>query len=271
MKKLILLAILALLFYGETNSQVKVNFSLTNPRIVSGVFMYDLMANIPSGQVWKVGASNIKLNFVTTPANSLTVLSDNPAVNQNPNISSGLYSPITTTNPGAMSCNITTFASSGFYRFTTGSYLIATLRWTVVTAFSSATMTFRLPPTGGATVVYDSTVALSPTTDYTVTNPFPTDYKDLTVQLPTEFAMYQNYPNPFNPSTSIKFDISKKQMVKVSIFDITGREVALLVNQEMEPGRYSFDWNATNFASGMYFYKIESGDFKSVKRMMLLK
>ena len=271
MKKIILLALLALFFFGEVNSQVKVNFSLTNPRIVSGIFMYDLKATVPAGQTWNVGASNIKLNFTTTPASSLTVISDNPAVNSNPNINSGIYSPITTTNPGAMSCNITTFASSGFYVFTPGTYTIATLRWTVVTPFANATMTFRLPPTGGATVVYDGTTPLVANTGYTVTNPVVTDYTNLTVEIPKEFAMYQNYPNPFNPTTSIKYDIPNNSFVKLVVYDVTGKEVETLVNDNLQAGKYESTFNGSNYPSGIYFAKIEAGSHKHIVKMVMIK
>lgn len=89
--------------------------------------------------------------------------------------------------------------------------------------------------------------------------------------IPKSFSLYQNYPNPFNPVTQIKFDVPKVSNVKLTIFDILGREVAVLVNGEMKAGVYNADWNASGFASGVYFYEIKAGDYRDVKKMMLVK
>ncbi|MEO8210859.1 MAG: T9SS type A sorting domain-containing protein [bacterium] len=90
-------------------------------------------------------------------------------------------------------------------------------------------------------------------------------------ELPTEYSLLQNYPNPFNPETKIKFDIPNLSNVKLSIYDITGREVATLVNKQLEPGRYDYKFTGSNFASGIYFYKIHAGTFTMVRRMVLIK
>jgi len=90
-------------------------------------------------------------------------------------------------------------------------------------------------------------------------------------ELPKEYALSQNYPNPFNPETKIEFDIPNLSNVKLIIYDITGRAVTTLVNQELQPGRYEFKFDGNNFASGIYFYKIGAGDFSAVKKMFLIK
>ncbi|HMQ70370.1 MAG TPA: T9SS type A sorting domain-containing protein [Ignavibacteria bacterium] len=89
--------------------------------------------------------------------------------------------------------------------------------------------------------------------------------------VPAEYALLQNYPNPFNPETKINFDLPSSSDVKLSVYDITGKEIALLVNEKLEPGTYSFKWNGTGFASGMYFYRIQSGDFVQTRKMVLIK
>ena len=91
------------------------------------------------------------------------------------------------------------------------------------------------------------------------------------IKYPGKFSLSQNYPNPFNPSTKISFDIPKLSAVKISVFDVMGREVDVLVNERMQPGTYQTDWNASKYPSGVYFYKLQSGDFSSVKRMVLVK
>lgn len=93
----------------------------------------------------------------------------------------------------------------------------------------------------------------------------------LTAQLPTEFALRQNYPNPFNPTTTIKYDLPKDSRVSLKLFNILGQEVATLVNEEQKAGYKSVEWNANNFASGVYFYHIQAGDFVATKKLLLLK
>ncbi|MEO6693886.1 MAG: T9SS type A sorting domain-containing protein [Ignavibacteria bacterium] len=90
-------------------------------------------------------------------------------------------------------------------------------------------------------------------------------------QIPREFAIAQNYPNPFNPSTSISFDIPSLSEVSLSVFDLTGREIASLVNETLEPGSYSYKWNASQLSSGIYFYRIKAGSFVQTKKMVLIK
>ncbi|MCB0724344.1 MAG: T9SS type A sorting domain-containing protein [Ignavibacteriae bacterium] len=89
--------------------------------------------------------------------------------------------------------------------------------------------------------------------------------------LPVVYELYQNYPNPFNPSTKIKFDIPKSGFVSLKVYDITGREVSTLVNSELATGRYEFEWNGGQFASGVYFFRITAGDFVKVQKMILVK
>ncbi|MBS1492617.1 MAG: T9SS type A sorting domain-containing protein [Bacteroidetes bacterium] len=88
---------------------------------------------------------------------------------------------------------------------------------------------------------------------------------------PDKFELNQNYPNPFNPTTKINFSIPKQSFVTLKIYDMLGREVVTLVNQEMTPNVYSVDFNASTLASGVYFYKLQAADFTDVKRMMLVK
>ena len=89
--------------------------------------------------------------------------------------------------------------------------------------------------------------------------------------VPASFSLSQNYPNPFNPSTHVQYSISNLQFVKLKVFDVLGREVATLVNEQKGPGTYTVDWNASGFASGIYFYRLEAGTFVDVKKMLLLK
>lgn len=89
--------------------------------------------------------------------------------------------------------------------------------------------------------------------------------------IPTEFALNQNYPNPFNPSTNIQFDLPKDVFVSIKVYDIAGREMAILINDFKNAGRYIVAFNGSQFASGIYFYTIKAGDFEVTKRMVLVK
>jgi len=86
-----------------------------------------------------------------------------------------------------------------------------------------------------------------------------------------DFHLYQNYPNPFNPVTRINFDIPKNGNVSLKIFDIQGKVVKTLINGFRQAGSYSAEFNAGNLSSGVYYYKLESGNYTKVMKMMLLK
>jgi hypothetical protein len=93
---------------------------------------------------------------------------------------------------------------------------------------------------------------------------------------PFEFALHQNYPNPFNPETNIQFDVAENSDVNVSIFNIMGQKVATLVNGNMDAGIYHIKWNGLSdkgiaLPSGMYFYKMKSLEYQSVKKLVLVK
>ncbi|MBE2256034.1 MAG: T9SS type A sorting domain-containing protein [Ignavibacteria bacterium] len=90
--------------------------------------------------------------------------------------------------------------------------------------------------------------------------------------LPTEYELSQNYPNPFNPVTKINFNIPKDSYVKLKIYDMLGREIAILVNNEFkQPGRYTVEFNGSTMSSGIYFYRLETKDFIQTRKMVLVK
>jgi phosphatidylserine/phosphatidylglycerophosphate/cardiolipin synthase-like enzyme len=99
--------------------------------------------------------------------------------------------------------------------------------------------------------------------------------EEIDSHVPQSFSLAQNYPNPFNPSTKIEYAIpggaGSQLAVSLKLFDILGREVQTLVNQEQSPGTYRVELNGSNFASGVYFYRLEAGSFVQTKRMILIK
>jgi type IX secretion system substrate protein len=111
---------------------------------------------------------------------------------------------------------------------------------------------------------------------------------DNSTELPTKFSLSQNYPNPFNPTTTIKYSIpsfthplipsregkersDRGVLVKLIIYNILGREVAVLVNKKQNPGNYEVLWDATEFSSGVYFYQLLTNDFQQTKKLLLIK
>jgi hypothetical protein len=89
--------------------------------------------------------------------------------------------------------------------------------------------------------------------------------------IPVIYSLSQNYPNPFNPVTTIKYDIANIQDVKLTIYDILGREITTLVDKKQEPGSYQVNWDASNYTSGIYFYTLATNNFNQTKKLILLK
>jgi hypothetical protein len=89
--------------------------------------------------------------------------------------------------------------------------------------------------------------------------------------IPKEYRLSQNYPNPFNPSTTIEFDLPKTSEVGLKIFNILGEEVAMLVSDRLSAGSYSYEWDASNLASGVYLYRLQAGDYVETRKMVLMR
>jgi hypothetical protein len=89
--------------------------------------------------------------------------------------------------------------------------------------------------------------------------------------IPTEFALKQNYPNPFNPTTTIRYDLPQSAHVTLIVYDITGRQVAELVNEQKETGYHQVILNANNLASGVYIYRLTADKFTATRKLIVLK
>lgn len=90
-------------------------------------------------------------------------------------------------------------------------------------------------------------------------------------RIPERFALAQNYPNPFNPSTTIEFSLPKSVLVNLKVYNILGKEIATLVNNKLQAGNHVVEFHAQNLSSGIYYYRIEAGEFQDVKKMILLR
>ncbi|MCI0450447.1 MAG: T9SS type A sorting domain-containing protein [Chlorobi bacterium] len=132
----------------------------------------------------------------------------------------------------------------------------------------------------GSNTTYIYVVTVAGSYDYfCVPHPFmvgsftasPIGITPIAGEVPKSFKLNQNYPNPFNPVTDIKFDIPVASYTKLTVLNILGQEIEVLVNQQLSTGSYKVDWNASNYPSGVYFYKLEAGDFVDTKKMILIK
>jgi hypothetical protein len=97
-------------------------------------------------------------------------------------------------------------------------------------------------------------------------------------EVPYKFMLYQNYPNPFNPATTIRFSVGTpseqvagSDPVKLTLYDALGREIKTLVNENLKPGTYEVEWDATNYPSGIYFYQLSTTGYNQTRRMVLIK
>jgi len=292
MKKITLLILFSLLISSFLYPQSKVTIKLANPGMDTvGIFKWDVQAIVPAGQTWKIGSSNIRVDFRTTPPGKLIVRQDsvsnggvrgaNPNINHNASYG---YMTTTSINGGtAISLNIVWNTVGNFYVFTPGTYTLGRIRfYKTDTSFGFCTHdTIRCSTVPAqSSVVQDSTTALiyNSTTQpgWTRTNPADTCTSLVGVSnngsnVPTVFKLYNNYPNPFNPKTTIKYDIPKNSNVRIMIYDVLGKEVETIVNEKKTAGSYEIQWDASKYASGTYFYRIEAGDFTETKKLVLLK
>jgi hypothetical protein len=107
----------------------------------------------------------------------------------------------------------------------------------------------------------------------------PVGIQPIASEIPSEFSLSQNYPNPFNPSTKIDFDLPKSSTVRLVIYDVLGREVSEPLNEKLQPGKYSYEWNAVAYPSGAYYYKLtahevlgsSTGDSSQTRKMVLIR
>ncbi|MFA7361069.1 MAG: FG-GAP-like repeat-containing protein [Candidatus Kapaibacterium sp.] len=142
-------------------------------------------------------------------------------------------------------------------------------------------VSFGAPPTNGTNIsikvlyTHDPDFAVSNWDNnignYLFKNTIITSAGNLSLEMQTDFKLLQNYPNPFNPTTKIEFTVPKNSDVRISVFDVTGKEVAVLVNETLQAGTYQTDWNASAFSSGVYFYRMVTNRYSETKRMMLVR
>jgi hypothetical protein len=95
--------------------------------------------------------------------------------------------------------------------------------------------------------------------------------KTISELVPAQYSLGQNYPNPFNPSTKFTIQIARSSDILVTVYNVLGSQVEILVNRQLKPGTYEIDWNASGYPSGVYYYKLITGHFSETKKMILIK
>jgi len=121
-------------------------------------------------------------------------------------------------------------------------------------------------------VYADSTLSIpSSVNQVIIYNPLLTDVKDAPRTPPESYSLSNNYPNPFNPTTNIKYSIPKAGHVLLQVYNMLGQRVATLVDKQQNAGYYTISFNASQLASGVYFYRIKAGSFVKTQKMMLIK
>jgi hypothetical protein len=274
MKKKILLILAMLIALNiQTNAQVKVNFVLQNPRYVTSTeFWVDIIANVPSGQIWRVGPTNIRMNVESVPTGSFNLIPANPFNNANVNISgNNNYENMSSTSilsSNGLSVNILLAYNKPAYYFTTGSYTLGSLKFAQTQTNACLNLSFI-----STSSIFDSLTQLT-SNQWGFTNPAPcinVSVNSIGTEVPKSFNLYQNYPNPFNPVTNIKFSLPKQSYVTIKVYDNLGKEVANLINDTKPAGLYLIDFDASYLPSGIYYYKMTTNEFTDVKKMILIK
>ncbi len=180
-----------------------------------------------------------------------------------------IWTPV---NTGLTNTNILTLAVSGRNLFagTAGGVFVSTNNGTSWTAINTGLMDTYV----NALVVSDTHLFAGTSHGGIWRRPLPemiTYVEETSGQLPDRYALHQNYPNPFNPNTNIGYGIADFGLVRLVVYDLLGREVAVLVNENKAPGTYHMSFDGRNLASGVYCYRLNAGDFVAVRRMVLIR
>lgn len=242
-------------------------FDLQFVEVLNNGVNYDAKVQMKSnGGTFGMGSGNLVFTYtggVSSP--SLLVAH---------NFSGGFYTPMTVTEPvpGRVSVNIEYNGGTGGGTSVPSTYLdVVTIRFTTTNPQGTATFTWRTITPNRTNVFLDdnATEIASGTLNNLTTGTLPVEEE---TAVPHEFRVMQNYPNPFNPRTTIEFTVAQKELVSITLYDVIGREVMDLFHAEALPGRtYGVEVDGSALASGMYFYRVVSGQSVAVKRMVLLK
>ena len=245
----------AFLSTNNGTSWTAVNTGLTNSLVYALAFsVYDLFAGT-SGGVWRRPLSEMITSTpatpaLTLPANGGTGISTSPTLRWDVSIGAASYIlqvstsadfsilVVNQTGIAGTSYGVSLLSNTTYYWRVNATNAGRTSAWSSVWSFT--------------TMVVGSVERISGTT-------------------PTEYALGQNFPNPFNPVTAIQFDLPETGYISLKVYNTLGVEVATVMSENLSAGRYKVIWNASGFASGVYFYRLMAGSFVDTKKMLLLR
>jgi len=244
---------------GLTNQYIT-SLAISGKNIFAGGSGVYLSTN--SGTIWTMaGLSNL---YVTSLAVSCTNIFAG---------GSGVYlstnSGTTWTTTGLTNQYITSLAASGTNIFAGGNGVFLSTNsgttWTSAGLTNQYITSLAVSSTNIFAATYGNNVWMRPLSEMV------TVFEVSKNNLPTDYVLKQNYPNPFNPSTMIEFSIKNNSWAKLIVYDMLGREVTTLVNENKSAGTYKVKFDASHLSSGVYLYKLETNGFTQSKKMLLLK
>jgi uncharacterized GH25 family protein len=156
---------------------------------------------------------------------------------------------------------------SNYYKYSSSNDMNGNYFFTQVREYGSYILSFKI-----GDIQYDTTVVLEEGKIFDLHIDIGTVLSTTgDLESPTTYSLSQNYPNPFNPTTTIQYSIPKDEFVKLTVYDVAGKVIKELVSGHKTAGSYSVEFNATDYASGTYYYKLEAGEYKNIQKMMLIK
>jgi hypothetical protein len=270
---------------------IPVNNNVIVPSTAPGIRVLQLEAwctlpmwpTVPPNMVWRTGPTNpfTKIAYFLPDGQTVVEIPASPSntfgVDSNDPLPVELASFVAAVNRNNVKLDWTTSSETNNAGFDIERKAVGTEEWTKVgnvsgngTTTETKTYSFSDRPTNAGSYNYRLKQI-----DFNGNHAYHALSNEVVVGVPSTYAMSQNYPNPFNPTTKIDFDLPYDGKVRISLFDISGREVGTLVNDVKPAGYYTVQFNASNFASGMYFYRIsaegQGNNFTSTKKMVLIK
>ncbi|HEY5533363.1 MAG TPA: T9SS type A sorting domain-containing protein [Ignavibacteria bacterium] len=288
---------------GLGNLNIKSFFSKDSTTLYTGTNS-GIYKTSNTGQNWiYLGLINIPINTITYPNNFIVVGTNNGiqvSTNNGTNWISGILTGININSIYIFSNKLFAGSNNGVYISTDNGFIWnqCGLNGYSIKSFSQFADTLVASTSGGVFATSNNGlnwINLGPSQE---TNPVlvyngyiyagginsvwkriastVTEISPISSNISEKFSLSQNYPNPFNPVTKIKFDIpsegkSQKAKVKLVIYDILGKQITTLVNEQLQPGTYEVTFDGSNLPSGVYFYKLSAGDFTETKKMLMLK
>ena len=233
--------------------------------------------NDPGAIIKGIAAINVPSNFtnngITAPGNSTGMLSYNgnflPSATAVLDVQLGGvneidYDKLNVTGTAKLNGTLKIYLTNGFIPAAGDSFVVITTTGSVTDSFvtvdAQSGLYFTIKKnSNNVTLVVDSVGTISSVENNSI------------AEIPNRYELSQNFPNPFNPSTNIQFSLPQSGFIKLEIFSITGERVDVLISEELNAGKYNYQWNGSNLTSGIYLYRLSTGSFVETRKMLLIK